>query len=121
MSHTQRVCSGVQRGGQLMLYRVWVPPKIKRRPPPRTPIDDRQCEVCGVTYSPVRKWQRFCSKPCRRSTEGSKQGPIPPRPCDVCGEDYRPMTRWQRFCSKLCAGQVAGSAGVGARVPRRQP
>ena len=57
----------------------------------------KKCERCGVEYKPHRDSQKYCSRKCYISLNGSV------RQCAICNKNYEPKYKEQKCCSKECA------------------
>jgi hypothetical protein len=74
-------------------------------------LPDRVCGICGITFTPIKKDQRFCSHDCCTTFTGRlKLARRPAFICPICDKTFnmppsyasRPRVR-QPCCSKQCA------------------
>lgn len=82
-----------------------------------TKFEERNCEVCGQTYSVSKKsTQRFCSTYCQKIWQTSRTGNLNPKytrlptVCGICGKTfdlkkYLSEDGKQHFCSVECKRQ----------------
>lgn len=69
-------------------------------------MDDRECGVCGDTYKPKAKNQKYCSVVCRQTP--SKENGVT-RSCanEDCGNQFVcKKSDSKKYCSKACAASV---------------
>jgi hypothetical protein len=71
---------------------------------------DRDCIVCGDTYTPVRHSQKFCPPPkrCRYTNKArllSRNSNPHPLICKDCGKDFMPRASNQYTCGMNCPGR----------------
>jgi recombination endonuclease VII len=71
---------------------------------------DRQCVVCGDTYTPVRNIQKYCPLPkrCRYSNKArvmSRPNEIKVLKCTECGGEFTPRASDQYTCGGACPGK----------------
>lgn len=91
--------------GSLGETTINVPPAYKIR------YSDRECQICGKTYSPITSTQKYCSE-CKEEgvklrkknnyrkkieAQGGNKG-YRERTCEICGKKYKPNSSGQKFC-----------------------
>lgn len=67
----------------------------------RTPLPSRNCTLCGESYVPCHKGQRFCSPQCSQQNQRTR----PIGSCVVCCQAFPARHNHgvpQRFCSRRC-------------------
>ena len=56
----------------------------------------KKCPVCGETFTPVRKAQKFCSRKCQVWSNSHRE-----QTCTVCGGKFI-GAHTRKYCSKEC-------------------
>lgn len=79
-------------------------------------LQDIPCVICKKSFSPTRKWSKFCSKNCRWSNNdkkkqlsrkkisrvGSAEAPFGHLKCASCGNKFRSTMAAKKYCSHKC-------------------
>lgn len=88
--------------------------KSEKKPALKLPREPIACALCGATFVPKSKRQRFCGILCRQRDywarmrdahpERLKRTPKPaqPRACLTCGKTFIPTKSLRRYCSDEC-------------------
>src|ERR1043165_2183426 len=71
------------------------------------PLPDRDCEICGTTFTPKRRDAFCCSRPCSglrysRLYAARKKAAEPERTCPGCEIDFKAWRSDQAYCTPEC-------------------
>jgi hypothetical protein len=64
----------------------------------------RKCRLCGESFIPIRKIQRYCC--AKHQARARAKGGHQPRKCEGCHRKFTPRSGNQRFCSTECRPKV---------------
>lgn len=81
------------------------------------PYGERNCEICGATFTPYRRASRCCGQSCRNKA-ATRRGRAP-KPCFVCRAMFAPKRSAKAaYCSQRCRS-AAHAKAVKADPARR--
>lgn len=75
------------------------------RPPRKTYIEPRSCEICGKQFVPAYSCQKYCSKECKwKGYTLSKTVKVDEKTCIHCGKQFTPPSNklHKKYCSQAC-------------------
>jgi hypothetical protein len=80
-------------------------------PPKRyTPLPEKTCKICGLTFIPTYKVQECCSDECKRKAIGiGHKKHVEPKECLTCGKSFVPKRPWRIYCSNKCSKKRFGN------------
>lgn len=71
----------------------------------------RNCEACGIEFTPTRADAVCCSKECTgKKWRLARRVDIAPRVCPECGETFIPKRSDSRYCERRCLVKAAWRA-----------
>lgn len=69
----------------------------------KTPQEKRFCECCNETFTPSRRYTRYCEK-CTPSQRGKRNNVnLEEIECEVCSNKFKPQNRLVKCCSMMCS------------------
>ncbi len=78
-------------------------------------VEDRNCPVCGKTYTPYRDFQRACSRSCRDKLPPANDAPhakIRAFTCGICGVGFQKLSTSgrDRYCDNCQPAAISARA-----------
>ncbi len=88
----------------------------------RALVSQRNCEKCGVAFTPDRHSRMYCSVECRPRRGREREIPLEAA-CAQCRRPFEPAYWGQTYCSLTCVGasQRKEGAETGCKVCGKEP